>query len=243
MSQLPQPALPEIAGAAGLDFFVIDMEHAAIAGQDVAHMTRAAQAAGTTAIVRVRWAEEKTLLWILDSGVEGLMIPLVENAAAARRVYDLSHFPPDGERTICPQSRAAAHGAVRSNVPQYVEAANRELLLSVLLETPESAALAGTIAREPIDVVIIGRGDLALQMGHPGEPGHPDVEEVTKRALSAAIEAGKTAGIMAYGIEEAEAWIAFGCQFVIYTEPELILVGEYSAAVTELRELKLDGRN
>ena len=53
LSLLPEPGLPEIAGAAGLDFFVIDMEHVAIAGQDVTHMTRAAQAAGTTAIVRV----------------------------------------------------------------------------------------------------------------------------------------------------------------------------------------------
>src|SRR5687767_8917334 len=146
MSQMSEPALPEIAGASGLDFFVIDMEHAAIAGQEVAHMTRAAQAAGITALIRVRQADEKTFLWVLDTGVEGLMVPLVEDAATARLIYDLSHFPLDGNgrgsRTICSASRAAGHGAYRADLKPYIENTNRELVLIALLETPKAVANA-----------------------------------------------------------------------------------------------------
>lgn len=47
--------------------------------------------------------------------------------------------------------------------------------------------------------------------------------DVSKRALSEVIEAGKVAGVMAYGLEEAHEWIRFGCRFVMYSEPEVIL--------------------
>lgn len=237
LSLLPEPGLPEIAGAAGLDFFVIDMEHAAIAGQEIAHMVRACQAAGTTALIRVRQADEKTFLWVLDTGVEGLMVPLVEDAATARHIYDLSHFPLDGSgsRTICSASRAAGHGAYRADLRPYIENTNRELLLIALLETPASVAQAKEIAQEPIDVFIVGRGDLSLKMGHPGGPNHPEVVDAAKRALSHVIEAGKTAGVMAYDLDEAQDWIRFGCRFVMYSEPEVILVRQYASALASLR--------
>ena len=237
MSQMSEPGLAEIAGAAGLDFYVIDMEHAAIAGQEVAHMTRAAQAAGVTALIRVRSADEKTFLWVLDTGVEGLMVPLVEDAAMARRIHDLSHFPLDGagSRTICSASRAAGHGAYRADLQPYIENTNRELLLVALLETPGAVANAKEIAQEPIDVLVVGRGDLSLKMGYPGGPSHPAVMDVSKRAMSEVIEAGKTAGVMAYDLEEAHEWIRFGCRFVMYSEPEVILVRQYASALAALR--------
>jgi 2-keto-3-deoxy-L-rhamnonate aldolase RhmA len=235
LSLLPEPGLPEITGAAGMDFFVIDMEHVAVAGQEIAHMTRAAQAAGVTPIVRVRWVEEKTFLWVLDTGVEGLMLPVVEDAATARRIYDLSHFPPDGSRTLCAQSRAAGHGSYRAHLQPYLENANRELLLIALLETPEAVGRVKEIAREPIDVIIVGRGDLSLKMGYPGQPHHPAVVDVTKRTLTAVMEAGRTAGVMVYDIKDGQDWIAFGCRFVIFSEPELIVGQQLSQAVTSLR--------
>jgi 2-keto-3-deoxy-L-rhamnonate aldolase RhmA len=237
LSLLPEPGLPEITGAAGMDFFVIDMEHVAVAGQEIAHMTRAAQAAGVTPIVRVRWVEEKTFLWVLDTGVEGLMLPVVEDAATARRIYDLSHFPPDGSRTLCAQSRAAGHGSYRAHLQPYLENANRELLLIALLETPEAVGRVKEIAREPIDVFIVGRADLSLKMGYPYAPAHPAVVEVTKRTLTAVMEAGKTAGVLAYDVEDAREWMRFGCRFIIYSQPELIIARQLAEAATALRNV------
>lgn len=235
LSLLPEPGLAELAGGAGLDFFIIDMEHVAIAGQHVAHMTRAAQSAGTTAIVRVRWAEEKTLLWVLDTGVEGLMVPLVDDAATARRIYELTHYPPDGVRTVCSDTRAASHGTQRTDLRPYLANANNELLLIALLETPEAVENAADIAKEPIDVFCIGRADLSLKMGLGYAPRHPAVDEATKRTLSAVIDAGKTAGVLAYDVDDAEEWIRFGCRFVIYSQPEELLAIEYRNALATLR--------
>lgn len=191
LSLLPEPALPELIGAAGFDFFVIDMEHVAVEGQRVANMIRACEAAQVTPIVRVRHVEEKEILWILDTGAQGLMIPLVEDLATIRRAYELSHYPPDGMRTLCSATRAAAHGVYRSDFAPYLEQSNRNMLLIGLIETPEAIDNIQAIASGPIDVLNIGRGDLSVKMGFPYAPRHPKVHEATCRALDAVIDRGK----------------------------------------------------
>ncbi len=235
LSLLPEPALAEIAGAAGADFFVIDMEHAAIDGQTISHMIRAAQSANVSPIVRIREVDEKTFLWVLDSGAEGLMVPLIEDRMTARRAYELSHYPPDGVRTICSASRAAAHGGYRSDMKPYLERSNANTILIGLLESPEAVEIAGEIAKEPLDIYIIGRGDLSLKMGFPYAPWHPSVVEVTKRALSDVMDAGRKGGVLAYDLEDAQQWIDFGCEFVIYSQPEMILSSHYAGAFSKIR--------
>jgi len=125
----------------------------------------------------------------------------------------------------------------RTNMEPYIDTANDQLLLIGLIETPDAASKAKEIAREPIDVFCIGRADLSLKMGYPYAPRHPAVAEVTKRALSDVMEAGKTAGVLAYDVEEAEDWIRFGCRFVIYSQPEMILARHYRDAIAAIKHL------
>ena len=235
LSLLPEPGLPEIVGAAGYDFFVHDTEHVANDGQHLVHGIRASQAAGVTPIVRVRYVEEKTLLWVLDSGVGGVMVPMVNDAQTARRAYELTRYPPMGERTLCSATRAAGHGAYRRDFVPFLETANDEMLVIALLETPEAAANVEQIVREPIEVFIVGRGDISLKMGHRYAPRHPEVTEVTKRMLDAAMKADKVAGVLAYDVEDAREWIDFGCRFMIYSQPEMILSNHYIDVLSDLK--------
>lgn len=227
LSLLPEPSLPELVGAIGYDFFVIDTEHVANDGQTLVHSIRGAQAGGVTPIVRVRYVEEKLLLWTLDSGAQGLMLPLVNDAATARRAVELTHYPPDGEKTMCSATRTFGHGAYRRDLRPYLENSNRELLLIALLETPEAIDNAAEIAAEGIDVFCIGRGDLSVKMGIPYGPSHPEVVAATERALRAVIDAGKVASVVAYDLEDAKRWIDFGCRFIMYSQPEMILATHY----------------
>jgi 2-keto-3-deoxy-L-rhamnonate aldolase RhmA len=237
LSLLPEPSLPELIGASGYDFYVIDTEHAAIDGQDLVHVIRACHAAGVTAIVRVRHVEEKELLWILDSGAEGLMVPLIEDAETARRAARLTHYPDEGERTLCSATRAAAHGAFRSDFAPYLAHSNQNVMLVGLIETPRGLENIDQIVREDIDVFCVGRGDLSLKMGYGYAPRHPSVMEAAKRILQAAIDAGKEGSVVAYDLEDAEYWMRFGCRFVIYSQPEMVLASFYTDGITQLNEL------
>ena len=238
LSLLPEPSLPEIAGWAGFDFYVADTEHVAVEGQDLAHIVRAARSAGIDPLVRIRRVEEKEILWTLDMGVEGFMIPLLEDARTARTAYELSRYPPDGRRTLCSASRATRHGTRRGHdFPDYLRSANEDVVIVGLVETLAGIENLDTILREGIDVVCVGRGDLSIKLGLPYAPLHPEVTELTRRIVDTALEAGKAASVVAYTLEDAEEWLARGCTFLIYSQPEMILADHYRNALASLRPL------
>jgi 2-keto-3-deoxy-L-rhamnonate aldolase RhmA len=234
LSLIPEPSLPEIIGAVGYDFFVIDTEHAADDGQDLVHMIRACEAARITPIVRIRHVEEKEILWVLDSGAQGLIVPLLEDGETARRAVEFSHFPTAGSRTLCSASRAAGHGAYRQDLRPYLEHSNENLLLIGLIETPRGIENLTEILREDIDVFVVGRADLSLKLGYPYAPHHPKVIDAAKKILEAALAAGKEGGVVAYDAEDAERWMRFGCRFIIYSQPEIVLSTSYRTALETL---------
>lgn len=238
LSLLPEPSLPELVGAVGYDFFVIDTEHAADDGQDLVHMIRACEAADITPIVRIRHIEEKEILWILDSGAQGLMLPLLESAEMARMAVTLSHYPPMGSRTLCSASRSAGHGAYRSDLKPYLEHSNSNVLLVGLIETPLGIENLHEIVREDIHVFCVGRADLSLKLGYPYAPQHPEVVDATKRILEVVLAAGKDGGVVAYSAEDAESWMSFGCRFIIYSQPEIVLANAFAEVLGHLRAVQ-----
>ncbi|MCZ7573475.1 MAG: aldolase/citrate lyase family protein [Ardenticatenaceae bacterium] len=231
-----EPSFPELVGAAGYDFIGIDMEHTAADGPVIENMIRASQAADITPLVRVRHVEEKTILWVLDSGAEGIFIPMLEDAETARRAYQLTRYPPSGERTLCSATRAAGRGAYRRNFAPFVQTVNEEMLILGLIETPQAAENIRAIAREPVDIFLVGRADLSMKMGFHYAPWHPDVVEATRRVLGTVMEEGKTAGVLAYDLEDAERWMDFGCRLVIYSQPEILLATIYADALAAMKQ-------
>jgi 2-keto-3-deoxy-L-rhamnonate aldolase RhmA len=238
LSLLPEPALPELVGIAGYDFFISDTEHVALDGQGLAHVIRAARAVGISPIVRVREVEEKLLLWTLDTGAEGIVIPLVEDAETARLAYDLTRFPPQGRRTLCSASRAAGHGSRRGEgFGSYLEQSNEDILLIGLIETPRGIENLDAILAEPLDVIFVGRSDLSLKLLNTYNPRHPDVREASLHIVDRTLAAGKAASMLAYDLEDARFWLEAGCTCLVYSQPEMILADHYRQALASLRSV------
>jgi 2-keto-3-deoxy-L-rhamnonate aldolase RhmA len=217
---------------------VVDMEHTSAFGRAVENMIRGCQAAKITPIVRVRDTDPKTLLWVLDSGADGILIPLLEDPDVARRTAALCRYPTAtdraGERTLCSGSRSAGWGAYRDNFDSFVEHVNEEIALLALIETPEACERIDELAATPVDAFMMGRADLSLKLG-AYDPMRPDVIELCKRTLTKVMDAGKVAGVLAYNLADAERWLSFGCQFIIYSQPELLLAASYTEAERVLR--------
>ena len=53
INSLPLPLMTEMIGYAGFDFVILDLEHVGVNPQTLENMIRAAECAGTTALVRV----------------------------------------------------------------------------------------------------------------------------------------------------------------------------------------------
>lgn len=61
--------------------------------------------------------------------------------------------------------------------------------------------------------LFIGPSDLAASMGHPGQPGHPQVVAAIEDAIPRIVATGKAAGILAMDPAFARRCIALGTTF------------------------------
>lgn len=223
---LSSPATVEILGRAGMDFVIIDQEHSRKAWNVVEDMVRAAQMSGMAALVRVAWNEEKEILHALETGAAGIVLPFVESAEDVRRAASALRYPPEGTRGTCTQTRAAGYGVRRAGFVEYARTCNRELLLVGQIESRKGVDSIGEIvgADPGLDAVLIGRSDLASDLGIPGQTADPLVQTATGQVLEACRAAGKVAGIAHYEASECGDWLTRGCSlFALASEAGFLM--------------------
>jgi len=78
------PQIIEVLGGAGLDFAVIDAEHAPFDRGTLDIMTIAARSVGLPLFVRIPDMNASTIQSALDLGVTGLLVPHVDSVEQAR---------------------------------------------------------------------------------------------------------------------------------------------------------------
>jgi 2-keto-3-deoxy-L-rhamnonate aldolase RhmA len=232
------PAAVEMAGLAGFDFVVIDMEHTALSVGDVQHLVRAAETVGVTPIVRVPEVDEKLILRVLETGAQGVMVPLLETSRDAARAVQAVRYPPDGRRGTFSHSRPAKYGLRSKPLSKFFSESNREVLLIGLIETPQGVEAIDDILDAGVEVAVVGGGDLSSFMGLPGQPTHPDVLEAADRVLAAVkrrkgVSWGGMAG--AFSSHDIEVWGAKGCRFFLWRDDWSVLIDAWLSAVQDRR--------
>lgn len=228
----PDPAHTEIAGLAGFDFAIVDMEHAPLGFRDIQNHVRAATAAGISAVVRVADDAPQTVARLLDLGVAGIVFPHVglssERTVAA---VEAMRYAPAGARPACTGVPAADYGL--RPFADYVAHANAASLAIGLLEDAAVVdRLDDVLSTVRLDVVLPGPGDLAASLGLPGELTHPRVRAEVDRIVAAAeARPGTHIGAYVNTPEEAVAWRERGARFIAYSIDYKIL----GAALHQLR--------
>jgi len=230
LTLLQEPAIGEILGANGFQFLIIDMEHAAASEQTVLAMVRSCEAANVTPLIRLRRVEEKELLWALDTGAGGVVLPMIETAEQAREIMRVTRYPPRGERTLCSAARASGHGSQRHDFGKFLHWFNDSIVTVCLIETPEGLKNIESIMAEGIDVAMLGRADLSVKLGLGYAPNHPDVLKMAHEFVERVVAAGATAGVLAYSPQDALQWIERGARFIVYSQPEMMLSDGYRNA-------------
>lgn len=167
----PSPGLVEFLGRSGVDAIFIDCEHGSPDFERVEDLARAARLTGTAAIVRPMAADSALMTRYLERGIDGLMVPHVDDADTARRVVDtIRHTRWRDYEDVIFLAQVESVRAI-DNLPEL-------------------------LAVEGVDVYFIGPGDLSQSMGHAGKPAHPEVEAQIQRAREAILGANKCAGIL-----------------------------------------------
>lgn len=84
---------------------------------------------------------------------------------------------------------------------------------------------------EGVDGVFFGPVDLSASMGHRGQPGHPEVQEVILDGIATMRAAGKTVGILATDPSLAQQYLDASALFVAVGVDMTLLVKTASGLV------------
>ena len=192
-SHLVSPAAAEVVALCGYDFVIIDNEHGPASLSESTQIMRAVSTTPAATMMRVPWNDPVYIKRALDTGIEGVMIPAVEDAAAAEGAVAACRYPPEGIRGVAyAVVRAAEYGL---KLDEYAEKANDNLLVMCQVESARTVDNIEAIgATGGIDVLFIGPFDLSASLGKPGQFDDPEVAENLARAEAGILASGKTLG-------------------------------------------------
>lgn len=183
----PAPHAVEVMGSAGLDFVVIDQEHAPFDRVTLDTLILAGKAAGIAVLVRVPGGEARDILPALDCGAQGVLVPHVDSADRARRVVAEARY--SGQRGFTNSSRAGGYGA--AGFQEHIAGSDaRTAVLAMVEDLAALAVLPQIVGVEGLDAVFIGRGDLSNALG-ADSPSAAPVVAATEKIAAAARSAGK----------------------------------------------------
>jgi 4-hydroxy-2-oxoheptanedioate aldolase len=231
---LPSPRVPEILAAAGFDYVIIDMEHSSFSLSEVADMCTAALHAGMTPIVRPPAKEPHLMSRVVDNGALGIYAPHVDDEDAARRVVDAVKFAPLGSRGSQPPSTTTSYRSF--DAADYMPRANAETMVIAQIESAVGVANMDAILAVPgIDGAVIGRGDLASDLGVGGQRHHPHVTSAVADLVDLARQHGKIPGLMVLDLDDGERWHRRGVRMLTYASEMLLMRRAGEDAVARLK--------
>ncbi|WP_084674935.1 HpcH/HpaI aldolase/citrate lyase family protein [Bradyrhizobium sp. WSM2793] len=206
------PATAEAMACHGLDFVMVDLEHAPNDISTLVMLLAATEAGGAEPIVRAPWNDAVWLKRILDAGGRSIMVPFIQTAEEAARAVAAVRYPPQGVRGVAAMTRASRYGAR----PDYMKVANEETCVIMQIETKEALSRIDEIAAVPgVDAIFFGPSDLAASLGLIGNPLHADVQGQIAQGFAAGKRIGAKVGVLGSTPEQCAAFVKQGFDFVI----------------------------
>ncbi len=213
------PQTVEVLGTTGLDFVVVDAEHAPFDRALLDLMVMGGRAAGIPVFIRIPEINPAVILSCLDIGAAGLLVPHVDTAEQAREVVAMARYRGD-RRCYSGGPRFAGYASL--GMAQALQLGDQAQIVCQI-ESAQAVEEAQAIADVPgVAGLFVGRADLALSMGLD-DPRAPEVLQATRVALQAATRAGKLAGMHVGGTPEREQFMAEGANWFVVSSDQTLL--------------------
>jgi 4-hydroxy-2-oxoheptanedioate aldolase len=207
---LGSPLVAEALARTGIDFLQIDNQHGDWGPDSTIAALMGIEGGGATPVARVARNDYTMVGRLLDTGVMGLVFPMVHTAEDAKAAADAARFPPTG-------TRSCGWGRVARNDPDYWDWINEQVFVAVQIESITAVENAEAILSTPgVDGCWLGPSDLAFSMGiHPKDRHtRDDHARAIERVLEACKNTGAFPGYAAASPEEALSRAKEGFQFL-----------------------------
>jgi len=219
------PGVIRMAAVAGLDYVVVDLQHSNLGFETVADMCEVARAADIALFIRPSDMGQDTVNRLQDLGADGFMFHDVTSRAQLDELIRPLTYPPRGTRGIAIGGPGADY---RPGVSaESLAAADDRQLTIVQIESQEGLDNLDSILGDGIDVVDVGRQDLSISLGVPGQITHPRVEAAVDSVLKASAARGIACALAVANAEEARRQLDRGARFLTYRTDKAIILDAY----------------
>jgi 2-keto-3-deoxy-L-rhamnonate aldolase RhmA len=202
----------EVLCGSGLDFVVIDAEHAPFSVTDLDVNIMAARSRQMPVLVRVPDAQAATLLQVLDMGAQGLLIPHAKTPEGVRADLEKTRYV-QGTRGFSNSPRAGMYG--KTSMADHVRQSDEQVTCIFQIEDAQAVDLVDQLAQIPeVTGYLIGRADLAVSLGST-DIHSPVVSQAVAKVAQACQKHGKPLGIFVTDVAEIPPWLAMGMSFFI----------------------------
>lgn len=217
----------EVLATSGLDFIILDAEHAGYDRGRLDACLAVARALDFPALVRVPSASAENVLMALDAGAVGVVVPHVDSVQKAQMLATAAHFGRGG-RGFAGSTRWAGFA---TRPMEDILAQDSQTIVMAQIEEPEGVDACEEIAAiDGIDALFAGPADLTVGYGHTGQD-NPDLPAALDRVGKACAANGKAFVSWVPDAAKAGDWQRFGLTgFVVASEHTWIRQGAAAAA-------------
>lgn len=228
----PAHAVVEVMADSGFDFLVLDAEHAPFDRGDLDRCLLAARAAALPAWVRLPHGAPHAAFDALDLGAEGVLVPHVCDAQAARQAAAACRYR-DGLRGYSNSPRAGRYGAL--SMKELVAQADTRSSVWCQIEDREAVECVDEIAAiDGVDCLFIGRADLAVSYG-TFDIQSPVIATAVSRTCEAARRAGRAVGIFLPDAREVAHCRTLGISVLVIGSDQSLLRAQGTAQTAACR--------
>ena len=231
---LGSPLAAEALSDCGIDFILLDTQHGSWGSDSTIAATSAMSAGRAVPMARVAANNYTMIGRLLDEGMLGIIVPMVNTAAEAKLAADACRFPPLG-------SRSWGWGRARALGDAYAEWVDEQMFVAVQIESAQAVGNAEAILATPgVDGCWVGPGDLALSLGFlPQDAPHREEHaRALERVLAACHNTGKIAGFACASPDDAVYRAQQGFRFLTASGDIQFLIAGASRGLETIRQWK-----
>jgi 2-keto-3-deoxy-L-rhamnonate aldolase RhmA len=142
----------------GMDWIWLEAQHTHPDWQSLVYGVRTAYTRRIPTLVRTWTHDPGTIEKLLDTGAEGIIVPMVNTPGQAEQIVSHCYYPPVGIRS---------YGSLRTEIIEKDTAEwNKRIMTIMMIETPEAIENAEAIANvDGVDGLLMGASDLSLRRG------------------------------------------------------------------------------
>ena len=228
------PGLCQILANAGAEFVIFDTEHSGVGIETIKNQVAFARGTGLAPMVRVPGTHYHLIAPMLDAGVMGVMVPMVETAEQAARIASWCRYRPDGVRGLAfgmPHDDYSGGDHVAK-----MRQANERMIVIALIETAAGIENVDAIMATPgIDVGWVGHFDLTNSLGIDGQFDHPRYKAAIREVVAACKRHGKTAGFLCGDVKTGRQYLKAGFGALAYGVDSVVFQQAMKAGIDGLR--------